>query len=91
MSTNILFVQNLSQKELEAFETGTLSAKKKHLSKREQEELRKKQEDEAAAQILDDFVASFENSNNNKTGPKMFVKGATINPDTKGTKYFPLI
>lgn len=53
------------------------------MSKREQEELRKKQEDEAAAQILDDFVASFENPTSTNM-PKMFVKGTTINPDTKG-------
>lgn len=67
---------------------GTLNLKKKHLSKREQEELRKKQEDEAAQQILGDFVASFENANN-KSMPKMFVKGATINPTTKEEKVAP--
>jgi hypothetical protein len=41
-----------------------------------------KQEEEAAAEILKDFVASFDDSKKNM--PKMFVKGAVSNTLTKG-------
>jgi hypothetical protein len=36
----------------------------------------KKQEEEAAAEVLKDFVASFDDSKKNM--PKMFVKGSVI-------------
>lgn len=70
----------LSKDKLEAFDQGTLY-NKKHLSKKELEELKKKSEDQAAAELLKDFEASFDEK---KAMAKMFVKGSTINPSTKG-------
>lgn len=45
----------------------------------------KQQEDEAAKEVLHDFVASFENTG--KGIAKMFVKGAIVNPLSKGIKF----
>jgi hypothetical protein len=41
-----------------------------------------KQEEQAAAEVLEDFVSSFDNSG--KSVAKMFVKGTVINPTSKG-------
>lgn len=81
-------IKSLSKDKLEAFDQGTLNPfAKKHLSKKEQEELRKRQEDQAAAEVLQDFVASFDSAN--KVVPKMFVKGSVINPLSKDEKATP--
>ena len=42
------------------------------------------QEEEAAKAVLQDFVATFDS--NGKAGPKMFVKGDTINPASSEDK-----
>ena len=46
------------------------------------------QEDQAAAEVLEDFVSSFDNSGG-KSMAKMFVKGAVINPLSKDDKDTP--
>ncbi|XP_026226810.1 U2 snRNP-associated SURP motif-containing protein isoform X2 [Anabas testudineus] len=48
----------------------------KTLSKKEQEELKKKEE-EKAAEVFEEFLASFENSD--KSGVKTFVRGGIVN------------
>ncbi len=60
---------------------GTTNLQKKQLSKKELEELRKKQEAEAAAEVLQDYLASFEQPGKSI---KTFIKGSTINPSSKG-------
>lgn len=104
-------IKGLSKDKLEAFDQGSVFAKK-HLSKKELEELKKKvsdankivsernhirkikqlrnlifelsqQDDEAAAVVLKDFEATFVHD---KKMPKMFIKGAVINPSNKGNR-----
>jgi hypothetical protein len=72
----------ISKDKIDAFEYGTMNPQKKHMSKKEQEELRKRQEEEAEAEVLRDYLASFQ-----ETGKavKTFIKGSTINPATKGS------
>jgi hypothetical protein len=54
--------------------------------KKEKEEERKKEEAERAAAVYADFVAEFENPT---ATAKAFVRGSTINPETKGDSLFP--
>ncbi|XP_078614637.1 U2 snRNP-associated SURP motif-containing protein-like isoform X12 [Branchiostoma floridae x Branchiostoma japonicum] len=73
-------MKSISEQKLKAFSVGRMN-QKKTLSKKEQEELKKKEEEKAAAQVFEEFVASFEDSASQ--GPKTWVRGNTINPETK--------
>ncbi|CAH1244973.1 U2SURP [Branchiostoma lanceolatum] len=73
-------MKTISEQKLKAFSVGRMN-QKKTLSKKEQEELKKKEEEKAAAQVFEEFVASFEDSASQ--GPKTWVRGNTINPETK--------
>ncbi|XP_078614627.1 U2 snRNP-associated SURP motif-containing protein-like isoform X3 [Branchiostoma floridae x Branchiostoma japonicum] len=78
--TGTSMLQSISEQKLKAFSVGRMN-QKKTLSKKEQEELKKKEEEKAAAQVFEEFVASFEDSASQ--GPKTWVRGNTINPETK--------
>ncbi|CAH1244975.1 U2SURP [Branchiostoma lanceolatum] len=78
--TGTSMLQTISEQKLKAFSVGRMN-QKKTLSKKEQEELKKKEEEKAAAQVFEEFVASFEDSASQ--GPKTWVRGNTINPETK--------
>ncbi|KAJ7390317.1 U2 snRNP-associated SURP domain-containing protein [Desmophyllum pertusum] len=74
-------MKTISQSKLKSFSIGMMNAglKKPSKSKHESDEKKKKAESECA-EVFADFVASFEDS---RVGGKAFVRGNTINPETK--------
>ncbi|XP_071950585.1 U2 snRNP-associated SURP motif-containing protein-like [Antedon mediterranea] len=77
-------MKGISHTKLKAFSVGQMNIGKKK-SKREEEEERKKHDEKATAKVFEEFVASFEDSGASATG-KAFVRGSTINPETKEEK-----
>ncbi|XP_071838285.1 U2 snRNP-associated SURP motif-containing protein-like [Apostichopus japonicus] len=73
-------MKNISKNKLKAFSIGQMNVTTK-LSKRAEEEMKKKEQEEEAARLLQDFVADFSTGKSHKG--KTFVRGNTINPETK--------
>merc|ERR1712156_639103 len=69
----------ISMNKLKAFNIGTMNIKKT-MTKKEQEDLKKKQDEAAAAQVYEEFVATFENTNKSSL-TRSWVKGGVVNPD----------
>lgn len=61
---------------MKAFTIGQMNLAPKNLSKLEKEELKRKEEEKKTADVLKDFVASFEGG---KSGVKTFVRGGVVN------------
>ena len=57
-----------------------MNLNKNTLTKQEKEELKRKEEEKKTADVLKDFVASFEGG---KAGVKTFVRGGIVNSDAK--------
>ncbi|EDO34858.1 predicted protein, partial [Nematostella vectensis] len=74
-------MKTITESKLKAFSVGMMNAQNKKVSKAKQEvEERKKRDEEKCAEVFADFVASFDDS---RVHGKTFVRGSTINPDTK--------
>ncbi|KAJ1530303.1 hypothetical protein ONE63_005222 [Megalurothrips usitatus] len=66
--------KHIAEQKLKAFSIGSMG--KRPLSKKEQEEQRKKEQEEAAAQAFQEFVATFQETPNNKSS-RVWVKAGT--------------
>ena len=69
--------QSISQNKLKAFTIGQMNLASKNLSRVEKEELKRKEEEKKTADVLKDFVASFEGGG--KSSVKTFVRGGVVN------------
>ncbi|KAK3788420.1 hypothetical protein RRG08_012595 [Elysia crispata] len=72
--------KGLLESKLRAFDIGNMSLGTKTLSKREQEEMKRKLDEQATAEVYEEFVASFEETNKLN---KAWVKGGVVNADKK--------
>ncbi|KAJ8047024.1 U2 snRNP-associated SURP motif-containing protein [Holothuria leucospilota] len=73
--------KNIPKNKLKAFSIGQMNVTNK-LSKRAEEAMKKQEQEAEAAKLLEDFVADFSTGKSHKG--KAFVRGNTINPETKG-------
>jgi len=85
-------MKSISQNKLKAFTIGQMNLASKNLSRVEKEELKRKEEEKKTADVLKDFVASFEGGG--KSSVKTFVRGGVVNSgksneDKKGVLYTP--
>ena len=65
-----------------------MNVPKNIISKRDKEDQRKKEEEQKTAEVLKDFVATFEGS---KSSVKTFIRGDVINPDLSSKIYCTLL
>ncbi|GFO06155.1 U2 snrnp-associated surp domain-containing [Plakobranchus ocellatus] len=72
--------KSLLESKLRAFDIGNMSLGTKTLSKREQEEMKRKKDEQATAEVYEEFVASFEETNKLS---KTWIKGGVVNSDKK--------
>lgn len=72
--------KNIPKNKLKAFSIGQMNVTNK-LSKRAEEAMKKQEQEAEAAKLLEDFVADFSTGKSHKG--KAFVRGNTINPETK--------